>query len=101
MRKIIYILTLKPLLQATPTLHEPKQVHTEISPKILTAQETGIFSDNELTKFWNRVLFTKHSLTALGLLEKAVSYDFPATSLKTYVNRNLFLGNLKKTPIDL
>ena len=37
-----YVLTLKALLRATPTLREAKHVQSSKNPNIFTAQETGI-----------------------------------------------------------
>ena len=55
-----YVLTPKPVLGASSMLHEPKQfVQFAISLTIFTAQEAGIYSNVELTNFWNRVLFRK------------------------------------------
>ena len=36
-----YVLSLKPVLRATPMAFEPKQVHTASSPNTLTAQKDG------------------------------------------------------------
>ena len=75
-----YVLTPKPVLRANPKLFKPNQIQTAISPNTFTAQDAGIYSNAELTNFWNRVLFTKHSDTTLKLLGKAISYDFLASS---------------------
>ena len=60
--------------------YEPEQVQSAISPNTSTAQEPGIFSDVELTKFWNCVSLLKHSDATLKILGKAISYDILATS---------------------
>ena len=69
-----YVLTLRLVLRASPTLFEPEQVQSATSPNAFTAQGAGIISNAEVTNFWNNVLFTKHSETTVKLLEKAVSY---------------------------
>ena len=76
-----YLLTPKPVLRPTPTLFEPKQVQSAISPTTFTEQESGIYSNAELLHFSNRVLF-KHSDTTLKFLRKAKSFDSLATSEK-------------------
>ena len=75
-----FVLTLKPVLRATPMLFEPKQVQSAISPNSFAAQEPGIYSNAEKTNFWNRVSFTKDSDSTLKVLGKAISYDFLITS---------------------
>ena len=91
-----YVLTSKPVLRATPTLFEPKQVQSAVNTNTFTAKDSRTQSNAELTNFRNRVLFTKHSDTTLKLLGKVISYDFLATSEKhpTYTcsapNRNRF-----------
>ena len=74
-----YVLILQPVLSARPMLLEPKQILSAIGPNTLTAQEAGIFSNAELTNFWNRVLFRKHSDTTLKPLRKTILFDFVAT----------------------
>ena len=75
-----YVVTAKPVLRATLMLFEKKHVLSAINPNTSSAQEAGIHSNCEITKFWNRVLFTKHSDTTLKLSGKAIWYDFLGTS---------------------
>ena len=51
------VLTLKPVLQATSMLFEPKQVQSARNLNTFRAQEAGIYFDADLTNFWNCVLF--------------------------------------------
>ena len=68
-----FVLTPKPIPRATPLFFEPKQIQSAISTNTFTAQEAGSYYKYELTNFWNRVFFTKHSDTTLKLLEKVIS----------------------------
>ena len=77
-----YVRTPKPVLRATPTLFEPKQVQSAIGPYTFTAQEIRSYSNVRLAILWNRILITKHSDTTMKLLGKAISFDFLATSEK-------------------
>ena len=60
----------KPVLRATPTLFESKQVQFAIGPNTFTALETENYSRAELISLWNRVLFKKHSETKVKFLGK-------------------------------
>ena len=77
-------------------LFEPKQVQSAISPNTFNAQDAGIYSQTEITKFSNRAIVTKHSEIRLGLFGKAISDDVSATSeqnpidLHSPSNRNRF-----------
>ena len=71
-----YVLKPKPVLRATPLLFEPKQVQTAINSNTLTAQEAGIYTNVELTNFWNRVLITKHSDNTPMIEEKPSPLTF-------------------------
>ena len=62
-----YAQTAKPVLRITPVLLEPERVQFAIYPDTFTAQEAGIYSNPEITKFSNRVSFTKHPDTATML----------------------------------
>ena len=75
-----YVLTLKPVLRATPRVSETKQIQSAVSPNTFTAQEAGIYSNGQITTFWNQVKFPKHTDAALKLLGKTILYDFLATS---------------------
>ena len=92
-----YVLTPKPVLRATPTLFELKQFQPSISPNIFTAQEAGDFSNVEITKFGNRVTFTKCSDNLLKFSGEAILCDFVAIPEKHPIgfystpNRNLFI----------
>ena len=57
-------------------MFKPTQIKTTITPKTITPQDAGIYSNAELDQFWNRVLFAKHPDTTLHLLGKSLSYDF-------------------------
>ena len=70
------MLTPEPLKREAPQVFKPTQIKTTITPNNFTAQDAGIFSNAELDKFRNRVLFAKHSDTTLQLLGKSLSYDF-------------------------
>ena len=54
----------------------PSQIKTTIRPNTFTAQDVGIYSNAELEKIWNRILFSKHSDSTLQLLGKALNYSF-------------------------
>ena len=71
-----YVLTPQPIKKDPPSLFEPTQVQTAISPNTFTAQDTVIYSQKELKLFWNRVFFTKHSDNTVQLLGKTISYEF-------------------------
>ena len=65
-----------------PTLFEPNQVQSAINPNTFTIQDAGIYSNAELSNFWNRVLYTQHSDTTLRLSGRTTSFDSLATSEK-------------------
>ena len=71
-----YLLTPEPIKQDPPRLFQPTQIKTAISPNTFSAQDAGIYSSKELSHFWSRVLFAKHSDTTIELLGKAITYDF-------------------------
>ena len=71
-----HVLTLRQVLRPTPTLFQRIQVQSAVSPNKLTAEEAAAFSNAEISKFWVRVLSTKHSHTTLELLGKANLFDF-------------------------
>ena len=62
----------------------------------MTAQEARIYSNAEITNFWNRVLITKRSDTTLTFLAKAILFAFlttPQEHLSVFYspsNRNRF-----------
>ena len=62
----------------------PSQIKTTIRPNTFTAQDAGIYSNAELDKFWNRILFSKDSDTTLQLLGKAFSYSFISSNTPYY-----------------
>ena len=64
------------LKKEAPKMSKPTQIKTTLTPNTITAQDAGIYSNTELDQLWNRVLFAKHSVTTLQLLEKSLSYDF-------------------------
>ena len=70
-----YVLTPEPLKRKAPQMFKPTQIKT-ITPNTFTAQDAGIYSNAELDKFWNRVLFAKHSDTTLQFFGKSLSYGF-------------------------
>ena len=72
-----YVITSKPVKQATPTLFESKEVQSAVSSNTFTAQEAGSY---KLNNFWNRVSFKKHSDTTLQPLRKVISVGFLASS---------------------
>ena len=53
-----HVLSPETVLRTTPMLFEPRENQSAISANTVTAQETGICSNTELTIFWNRVSFT-------------------------------------------
>merc|ERR1712122_246316 len=71
-----HYLTPRPIKCEAPLLLVPRQIQTSISPNTFTAQKAGIYSQQELKHFWDRVLFAKHSDNTLQLLGKAIGYDF-------------------------
>ena len=71
-----YVLSHKLIIWATPTLLERKQLQSATSPNNFTAQEARNYSNAELPKICNRVVFAKHSNTTLKLLGKAIPFDF-------------------------
>ena len=83
-----YYLTPRPMKCKAPLLFEPQQIQTSISPNTFTAQEAGIYSQQELRNFWDRVLFAKHSDNTLQLLGKAISYDFMRKTETLPINSN-------------
>ena len=52
----------------------PSQIETTIRPNTFTTQDAGINSNAGFDKFWNRILFSKHSNTTLQLFGKALGY---------------------------
>ena len=91
-----YLLTRKSEIGSTLKLFEPKQFQPAISPNTFTAQGSGFCPNDDITSFWNRVLFTKHSDTTLRLLGKAICWDLLTTSEQhsteffSPANRNCF-----------
>ena len=69
----------KPLLRFTPS-----QIKTTIRPNTFTAQDAGIYSNAELGQFKNRIFFSKHSVSTLQLLGKALSYSFISSNTPDY-----------------
>ena len=70
---------LKPLLMFTPS-----QIKTTIRPNTFTAQDAGIYSNGELDQFWNKILCSKHSVSTLQLLGKALSYSFISSNTPNF-----------------
>ena len=62
----------------------PSQIKITVRPNTFTAQDAGIYSIAEFKKFWNRILFSKHSDTTLLLLGKALSYSFISSNTPEY-----------------
>ena len=60
-----YLLTPRPVLWATLKLFEPKWVQSAINPNTFSAQEAGISSNPDLTKFWSTV-FSRNTLILQG-----------------------------------
>ena len=50
-----YVLTPIPIKQDVPQILEPKTIKTAIGPNTFTAQDAGIYSQQELKRFWHRV----------------------------------------------
>ena len=63
-----------------PKHFEPKQVQSAINLNTSTAQEAAIYSNAELLKLWNCVLFTELSDTTPRFQGKTISFDFLSTS---------------------
>ena len=79
-----YILGPEPIKRKPPLMFTPSQSKTTIRSNTFTAQDAGIYSNAELTQFWNRILFSKHSDTTLQLLGKALSYSFISSNTPDY-----------------
>ena len=60
------------------------QIKNTVRPNTFTAQDAGIFSNAELDRFWNRILFSKDSDSALQLLGKSLSYSFISSNTPDY-----------------
>ena len=71
-----YILGSEPIKRKPPLMFTPSKIKTTIRPNTFTAQDAGIYSNADFDKFWNRILFSKHSDSTLQLLGKALSYSF-------------------------
>ena len=71
----------------------PNQIKTTIRPNKFRAQDAGNFSNTELDQFWNRILFSKHSDTALQILGKALSYSFISFNTPDYSDAHISQTN--------
>ena len=92
-----YVATPNPKLRGTSMFCEPKQGNLQKArTHPLHTKEAGIFSKAEVTTYWNRVLITKHSVTALKLFGKIISIDILASSENhpKYFNSNSHRGML-------
>ena len=76
-----------------PLMFTPNQIKTKIRPNTFTAQVAGIYSNAELDQFWNKILFSKHSVTTLQLLGKALSYSFISCNTPDYSDTHISLTN--------
>ena len=79
-----YIHGPEPIKRKPPLMFTPSQFKTTIRPNTFTAQDAGIYSNAELDQIWNRILFSKHSDSALQLPGKALSYSFIASNTPDY-----------------
>ena len=79
-----YFLGPEPIKRKLPLMFTPSQIKTTIRPKPLTAQDAGIYSNAELDQFWNRHLYSKHSVSTLQFLGKALSCSFSSSSTPDY-----------------
>ena len=74
---------------------QTKQVQSAKSPNNFTTQGAGTQSKAELTKFWNHVLFSKHSDITLKVSGKDISFHFFQIILKNILNPyNVLMVNL-------
>ena len=62
----------------------PSQIKTTIRSNTYTGQDAGIYSNAELDRFWNRILFSKHSDSTLQLLGKALRCSFISSNTPDY-----------------
>ena len=62
----------------------PSQIKTTIRPNTFTAQDACIYPNAELDKFWNRILFSKHSDYTLQNLGKTLRYYYISSNTPDY-----------------
>ena len=74
----------EPTKRKPPLMFTPSQIKTTKRSNTFTAQDAGIYSNAELDQFWNRILFSKHSVSTLQLLGKALSSSFIASNTPNY-----------------
>ena len=79
-----YILGPEHIKRKPPLMFTPSQTKTTIRPNTFTAQDAGIYSNAELDQFWNRILFSKHSVSTFQLLGKALTYSFVSSNTPDY-----------------
>ena len=71
-----FVLTAKPIISDPRLLFETRQIETAFSPNTFTAQDTEMYSKQELKHFRDHVLFAKHSDNTHQLLGNPINYDF-------------------------
>ena len=84
------ILEPEPIKRKPPFMFTPSESETTMRPNTFTAQDAGFYSNAELDQFWNRILFSKHSNTTLGTLEKTLSFSFISTTTPGYAESHIF-----------
>ena len=87
------ILEPEPFERKPPFMFTPSGSETTMRPNTFTAQDAGFYSNAELDQFWNRILFSKHSNTTLGTLEKALSFSFISTTTPGYAESHISQTN--------
>ena len=79
-----YLLGPEPIIRKPQLMFTPSQIKTTIRPNTFTAQGAGIYSNDELDQFWNRILFYKHFDSTLQIMGKALSYSFNSSNTPNY-----------------
>ena len=79
----------EPIKRKPPLMFTPNQIKSTIRPNTFTARESGVYSNAELNQFWNRILFSKHSDTALQLLGKALRFSFISCKTPDYSDTHI------------
>ena len=88
-----YIVRPESIKRKRPLIFTTNQFKTTIRPNTFTAEDAGIYSNAEPDKFWNRILFSKHSDTKLQVLGKTLSYSFISSNTPDYSDAHISQTN--------
>ena len=68
-----YMLTPKPVRHESPKLLKPCNYRRKLDFKSLCAVDAGLYTNEDITKFWKTLVNHRHVETALEILEESVT----------------------------